>query len=375
MNEELLYWTSQVNIISDKQIDYEFSGDSGDLMKIRGFATHEGVNANGTRFRREILQKTYNSLLNKPLRILTDFFNMPTGHGFDRKTKKFSKNIINIGHIINVKPVIVGDDEQILAEVKDLNSSDLPEGNYRILFDAVIYKQYYDDIAEVLTNLHNNNDLKFSIEANMNYELSESGVKDATDLKFIGLSIVRSPAFEKAFSILVAEEEDKRKELDNLEFEQMYNELKEQHDVIVAEKATLEADKVAIEATLAEKITEIAELSEKITGLENDLISKNTEIVTMSEEVSNLQEYKEKFEQSEKEQVGKDRLAKLTELGEVELTVAELAVMSELDYSNAQVEMARALIEKTKTLGSAMFDTNMKNNNAGKLLRKALFGE
>lgn len=366
VNKELLHWNSNVNIVEAFEIDYEFSGKTADdLMYVRGFATHEGINANGTKFRREILQKTYKSLLNKPLRILADMYNKPTGHGFNRKTNRFSKEVINIGHIIKVTPVIVGDDEQILAEVTSINS-DLPQGNYRLMFDAVLYKEYYNEIAEVLINLHNSGELKFSIEANVSYELSEDGVKDCNDIRFVGLSIVRNPAFEKAFSILVAEEE--RKELDNLEFEQMYNEMKEKYDVVVAEKDTLIGEKAVLENTNKE-------LSEKNQSLEADVIAKNTEIADFAVEMAELKTYKEKFEASEKEKLGNERLAKIKELGETELTATDLAEMNELDFSNTQVEMAKKFIDGASNLASMNFDTKLKKKNASDVLRNALFGE
>lgn len=363
MNKELYRWENEVDIINLEKVDCEFSGkDSDDLMYVRGFATHEGVNANGTKFRREILQKTYNSLIDKPLRILTDFYNNPTGHGFNKKTKTFSKNIINIGHIIKVTPVIVGADEQILCEVNSL-TDELPEGNYRLLFDAVLYKEYYNEIAEVLVDLHNSKQLKFSIESNISYELSENNIKDCTDIKFIGLSIVKNPAFEKAFSILVAEEE--RKELDDLDYEKLYNEIKEQFDVLVAEKETLIAEKITLE-TASQELVVVKE------NLEAEMVIKNTQITDLSVEVAELNTFKTKFETSEKEKVGNERLATLKELGETELTSQELSEMDELAFSNTQVEMAKKLLENVGKLNSVNFQTKLNRKNSSETLREAL---
>lgn len=366
MNKELYRWDSSVDIIDVENLEYEFAGKyDNDLMYVRGFATHEGVNSNGTRFRREILQKTYKSLVNKPLRILTDFFNKPTGHGFDVRTKKFNKGVLNIGHIIGVKPVIVGANEQILAEIDSLEQDNLPEGNYRIMFDAVLYKDYYNEIAETLINLHDSKELKFSIEASISYEVAEGGVKDCSDIRFVGLSIVKNPAFEKAFSILVAEET--RKELDNLEFEKLYNEMKEKYDAEVAEKVTLVAEKEALEV-------KITELSEKLTNTEAEVIAKNEEITNITVEVSELKDYKEKFEISEKEKMGNERLAKIKEFGETELTSNELAEMSDLEFSNAQVELAKKMIESSTKLNSANFETKLNRKSASDVLRNTLFG-
>ena len=58
------------------------SVSSADLMYVRAFATHEGVNANKIRFRREVLLKSYKTLINKPVVLVADRNNLPTGHGY-----------------------------------------------------------------------------------------------------------------------------------------------------------------------------------------------------------------------------------------------------------------------------------------------------
>lgn len=373
MSKEKYRWDLDVNIVSLSKNDIEFSDiNDGDLMRLVGFATHEGINSNGTKFRREILQKDFSSLLNKPLRILTDYFNRPTGHGFNRNTKKFSKDILNIGHITKVVPVLVDENDQILCEVNNLEE-DLPDGNYRLLFEAVLYKEYYNEISEVLVNLHESKQLKFSIEANINYELAENDIKDCTSIKFTGLSIVKNPAFEKAFSILVAEEE--RKELNNLDYEKLYNEMKIEYEGLLAEKEILISEK---EALISEKETlgqSIKEISEKNETLEAEIIVKNTEISGYAVEIAELNSFKEKFETSEKEKMGEDRLVQIKELCETELTSKELAEMTDLEFSNVQVECAKKLIETAQKLSSVNFSTKLNKENASDTLRKILLGE
>ncbi len=372
MNKELYRWDSDVNIINIKNFEFELSGtEDKDLMHIFGFATHEGVNENGVKFRREVLQANYKTLIDKPLRILADFFNRPTGHGFDRKTQKFNKDIINIGHIVEVKPVIVGDDEQILCGVENLND-ELPDGNYRLMFEAVLYKEYYNDIANVLMNLHDSKQLNFSIESNITYELSEDNIKDCTSIKFIGLSTVKNPEFEKAFSILVAEEE--RKELDDLDYEKLYNEIKELNDILVSEKEKFISDYEAMSSEKEILENSVKELSASKETLETEIITKNKEISGLAIEVSELNTFKEKFEVSEKEKVGEERLAQIKELGETELSSKEFAEMSDLDFSKVQVECAKNLIESARQLNSVNFDTKLNKNTAGKTLRQALLG-
>ena len=51
-----------------------------DLMKIRCFGTHEGVNENGTDFPRDMLLECYPTFIDKPLILVQDSFGLPTGH-------------------------------------------------------------------------------------------------------------------------------------------------------------------------------------------------------------------------------------------------------------------------------------------------------
>jgi secreted Zn-dependent insulinase-like peptidase len=72
--------------------------------------------------------------------------------------------------------------------------------------------------------------------------------------------------------------------------------------------------------------------------------------------------------------MGNERLAKIKEFGETELTSSELAEMSDLDFSNAQVELAKKMLESSTKLNSANFETKLNRKSASDVLKNALFG-
>lgn len=345
----VIFW--DLDIISDNTSlgDIEMSSETdNDLMRIWAFATHEGVNYNNFKFRREVLNRHYPTLIDKPLRVKLDFLGNPTGHGFDRKTKRFSKDVINVGHIVRAMPVIVTED----GEIKQITDSEpVPDGEYRILIEAVMYKAYYPELASVLINLHENGKLKFSIEASVDYDVLPDGVRDCTYVSFKGLAIVQNPAFQNSIGVMIAAEE---KEEEDLDYETLYNAEKETNEALASENASLIAEKEQLE-------TSVTELTASVAAKNTELAELNAKLADLTTEVASLSEYKQKFEAAEKERLGNERLEYVKKFGDCELCAEELAEMSEIDFSKTVLEIAEKAVSATIT-GRANFSTGKKNS-------------
>lgn len=334
-----------------------------DLMKIKCFATHEGVNENGTSFTREMLLECYHTFIDKPLILVSDIFGKPTGHGFDYSTGKFDTDKRKqVGHISNAYPCIVKDNGEIV-EVSGVDIEDFPEGEFRIICDLIFYKFYLSEIAEIIYNLHTNGMLKFSMEGLTSGDIDENGIKHCTSIQFTGLAIVKYPAFKNSFSLEVAEKKEKGGT--QLEFEKLYNELKVTHDALIATNAVTVAELLEVKAELVIANTEL-EAKEAIVA------EKDVELATVVAEVENLKPFKEKVESEKKAELGKKRFERLSKLGAVDKTAEELSTMDQETYS-ALLEDALDKATTTKKTGSKTETAETKdtilglivNDNAG----------
>ena len=312
-------------------VNFEFETENAsvqdfDLMKIRCYGTHEGINANGVDFNRQILSHSYESFIDKPVIISADKSQMPTGHAYDYKKKKYLSNKrTQIGHIIHAYPVIVKADGTVERVWNDDDVERL-DGEYRIVCELVVYKHYFKDIADNLALLHLNHDLKFSMESIVDYVVGEDGIKRCTSIHFTGLAVVQNPAFERAISLMVAEEEE-----ETMDFEQMYNDLKSEHDEIVAQKAVLDAEKETWASEKSTLETELNASKEEAIGLKAELAEANATI-------EELNTYKEKVESAEKMAVGQERFDKLSKYCEPTKTVEELAELSKNEFVDILAE-------------------------------------
>ena len=298
-----------------------------DLMRIKCFGCHEGINENGTEFTRDALKNSYKTFIDKPIVISTDTKNMPTGHAYDRKKKKFIEEKRKyIGHIIDAYPCIVTKDNNIVLITDDEDIS--IDGEYRIICEFVVYKRYMSDIADILTFLHNNDNLNFSMESIVDYYLSEDGVKHCTKIQFTALTIVKNPAFKNSISLEISEREENL-----MDFEKMYEEASARIETLIQEKTKFENDYETVVREREVKETEITTLKEELASVKADLAEANATI-------ENLTPYKEKCETAEKLQVGAQRLEKLQKYGEVDKTAEELAEISKEEYADMLLEMA-----------------------------------
>lgn len=179
--------------VSEKQIEVASAYDP-DLLRIKCFGAHEGLNENGLLVLRQVLKDNYRSLIDKPVVVVLDKNNKPTGHGYDFKRKKFIEAKRKyVGHVVNAYPCIVCEDGTI-SDVSYMDEVDYPKGEFRILCELVIYKRYLSELSDILTDLHIDGNLKFSIEAIADEQITSEGIRNCTKIQFTGLAIVKNPA-------------------------------------------------------------------------------------------------------------------------------------------------------------------------------------
>ena len=329
---------ANINLIeANKTIEFS-SVDDTDLLIVTCFATHEGVNANGTEFTRQVLADCYKSFVDKPLVLVPNVFGEPTGHGFDFINRKFNiKDRKIVGHIqssdLCIYNELKGGSVELLGENDNLEEFINRFGEMRVVCKIVVYKHYLTEVTQMITRLHNEGKLKFSMEGLIDSFTSEDGVKHCTDIQFTGLAIVENPAFKNSYSLDVAEEEEKGEKMD---YEKMYNELKAKYDALVKEKSGSPKKEEKPEGGYSEdkkKKTGCAEVDvEKYESLVN-------KVADLTNEVASLKPYKEAAEKAEALKVGKKRLDTLTKFGYEEKSAEELAEINYEEYAS--------LLEKT----------------------------
>lgn len=291
-----------------------------DLMRLKVYSCHEGINENNVEFTRGALIAGYRTFIDKPLVISPDRNGMPRGHGYDFKKKKFiDKERLFIGHIVNAYPCIVGVNGDI-TDVTYIEQENFPVGELRIICEMVVYKQYVASFAETIANLHFSENLKFSMESYCDQYTTEDGVQHCTSIHFTGLAIVNSPAFKNSFSLEIAEKEE-----DLMDFEKLYNDEHEKVETLIAEKTTLENEKATL---VSDKET----LANELVGEKEKVIEANAALVDANAEIENLKTYKEKVETAEKLVVGKERLEKLSKYGKTEKTEEQLAEVTKEEF-------------------------------------------
>lgn len=292
------------------------SVEDQDLLRIRCFSVHEGLNENGTAIFRQVLLDSYKSFIDKPVVIVTDKNDKPTGHGYDFKNKRFLESRRRyVGHITNAFPCIVCEDGSI-QDVTTMAAQDYPAGEFRIVCDLVIYKKYLGELAETLTDLHIDGKLKFSMEGLMDASVSPDGIKYCTKMHFTALAIVQFPAWKNCYSVEIAEKGDR-----SMDFEQLYKDEQEKNSVLVAEKAAV--------------VTERDALSEEVTQLKEELAEAKGVIADKEAEIQSLTVYKDQVETAEKESLGKERKERLEKYGETKYSTVELAEMTKEEFVEA----------------------------------------
>lgn len=292
-----------------------------DIMAIRAVAIYEGVNLNNSLFEREELQKSVNTLIGKPFRILFDGVN-PTGHGYNMYTGKFDPLVTNIGYI-----------DYAYGAVNE------ETGLYEIIVEIGMWQRYYPEIANRMRQLHRERNLKFSVEVDRDFEITPEGYRRCYNLTFRGLTVVQNPSFENAKSLLVAEilNEGGKQRMD--EIMKLIEEVKGTISTEVAEQFSshLGVLNSRIETLESELLSE----KEQTISLKGELAKKDSEIEVLEQE---LKAFREEKERAEKEALGKERFEKLSKFGEVDKTVDELAEMSKEQF----VDLMAVMVENYK---------------------------
>lgn len=160
--------------------------DERDVLLLQGVAFHDGVNKNNAIILKDDAKKDIHTIVGKPLRVLWE--GKPTGHGYNPIDGTFDGNVKNIGYIHNA-----------YIEDKDGNA-------YDAVVEGVVWKKYYPEIANAMVQLHEENKLNFSIEAEREVQVLENGERRCYNNDFLGLSMVEHPAWDRTKSVMVAEE-------------------------------------------------------------------------------------------------------------------------------------------------------------------------
>ena len=298
-----------------------------DIMFIKAVAIEEGLNLNNALFERTELHKSLSSFTGKPLRILLKE-GKPSGHGFNPMTGKFDKEVEQIGYIYNVSAEVVSPSGEV-ADVtyEDFHDLDKYDGKYRVVVYIAMWQGIYPEVASMLRQLHSDGALAFSIEATREYELLDGGVRRCFDILFNALAVVKTPAFESARSIMVAELLNTQEQggTNSMEFEKLYKDE-------VAKTASLETEIASVQSQLTDLTAELAELK-------GTVAEKDAEIASV---VSERDGFKAVVETAEKEKVGAERFAKLSKYGEVPKSKEELAEMTKEDFVESLIEAVEA---------------------------------
>lgn len=278
-----------------------------DIMAIEALVVYEGINDNGALIERDDLERAYSTLDGKPLWIRF-VNNDPTGHGFNPETGKFDDLRRAIGFIH-----------------WSWGSFNEETQRFEVKVDICVWQKYYPEICNRLRQLHGTGDLKFSYEAERDYEITPEGYRRCFNINFTGMAVVKSPALEETKSLMVAEllKEDIR--MDEL-------------------KKLIEGLKGTVSTEIAEQFnSHLGTLNKKVNDLEktvSDLRVENAEkdgvIKTITVERDT---YKSKVETAEKEKTGEERFTKLSKYGEPCKTKEELAEMEKMAFVD--------LLEKT----------------------------
>lgn len=290
--------------------------DDRDIMAIRAVAFHSGVNNNTAVIEKDDAVRAIRTLIGKPLRILFDGEN-PTGHGYDRKARKFSNLVVNIGFIH-------------WAYIDSEPDSD----EYKAIVEIGVWKKYYPEIASRMRELHHEGKLFFSIEAEREFEITPEGYRRCYNILFNGLAVVQNPAWRESRSLMVAEilKEGGQQNMD--EILKLLEGLKDSLNIEVAEQ---------FKTHLGSLNDTIVDLKNKLEVAENELATAKEELATANGTIKDLEadrdKYKDIVETAERERLGKKRLEKLSKYGKVEQTTEELAELDKETFLTLLEEM------------------------------------
>lgn len=283
--------------------------EQDDFLLMEGVAFHDGVNKNGAYIELADAKKDIGTFCHKPIRLLWDGYN-PTGHGYNSNTNTFSDKVNNIGYIFDA----------FVNEEKN--------ESYKAIVRAVVWKKYYPEISERLVQLHKEGNLKFSIEADRDFEEKENQTRRCYNLNFRGLSIVKNPAWDRTNSLLVAEDENVTNDEENTTGgSDIENKTAEQESNVT----TTVKDKNVVNKTTEPNMTNDKNVSYEQSIL--DLKEQNLLLKKQIDELTNTTvTYQTIVEQYQAEKVGSERLERVSRFIENPKTVEELGKMTSEEF-------------------------------------------
>lgn len=308
--------------------------DDRDIMAIRAIAFHSGVNGNDAIILKADAERSVQSLIGKPLRILFDN-NNPTGHGYNRITGAYSKLVTNIGFI----------SWSYMSYEED--SEDTNE--YKVIVEIGMWKKYYPEIAKRMRELHQSGELYFSIEAEREFEVTPDGLRRCFNIMFRGLAVVQSPAWQESRSLMVAEILKEGGQQNMEEILKLLEGLKDSLNTEVAEQ--FKTNLGVLNDTIVDLKQKLETANTELSTAKEDLITTNCAIKTLE---GDRDAYKSKVETAEKETLGTERLEKLSKYGKVENSVNELAELDKEAFLNLLEKMVddyKPEIAETKPIG------------------------
>lgn len=335
-----------------------------DVMAIRGVACYEGVNKNNSLFERADLYKAEQTLSSKPIKIrFVD--NNPTGHGLNLKTGAFDKLVQRVGFINYVWGNLNTDNLED-DEVRENWDKDFAErkGTYEIMFEGVVWQKDFPNISKRIRELHNEGNLNFSIEAEVDYLITAEGYKKCFNIHFTGIAIVDNPAFPEAKSLMVAEILNKG---DKVEMDEL--------------KKLLESVNSTIGTEIAEQFKKhLGVLNENIEALKNENAGLKVEVAEKKGELSNIcaelesvksvvNEYKTKEEFAQKQIIGTERYEKLKKYGEVASTIDEIAELSNEKFADLLCEMVDKYVPSDKKIAVPFVKAKDETSSKEKLIK------
>jgi hypothetical protein len=347
MEKDFLFVQGKIlNKRPERLKDIEIAGlNDPDIMFIEAFAVGEGVNANNALFMKDDLEKAERTFVGKPVKIRF-INNDPTGHGYDKTTGTFDEIVKAVGYIYDAWGSYYDNEGNWLSKEEG--------GTYKVKVYMAIWQRYYPEIALRLRQLHDTGDLKFSIEAEREFEITPEGYRKCFNIIFNGLAIVKNPAFENARSLMVAEilKEGGNRDMDEKALKELMKKMMKNMNMDMSETASIEEMATAIEAKFGDLGQNITTLTSEKETAETALTTVKEELVTvkgeLAEKSAKLDTLTQEKEVAEKTKLGEMRHSKLAKYGEVVKSKEELSEMS----GEAFVALLEEAVDNYKPTGT-----------------------
>ncbi|MCK9191174.1 MAG: hypothetical protein M0P10_06500 [Sphaerochaetaceae bacterium] len=316
---------------NNKKLEFS-SVEDADLMRIKCFATHEGVNLNNTEFTREVLLEAYPSFIDKPLFIVPNDAGEPTGHGFDFVKKEFDTDKRKVvGHIADAFPCMVNNGNTTMCSGMQDDEIMNAQGEMRIVCTCIVYKNYLAEVADMLERFHTEGNLNFSMEGIVDCCTDADGVRHCSNIQFTGLTIVKNPAFQHSKSVAVAEKKDEGG--NDKDMDEKLKALQAKYDALLAKYNALKNEKGGAKEKPEAKPAPVDKKKKACAEVNIDKFTEVLEeLASLKVEVAELKPYKEKVDSDKANALGEKRHKRLQSLGYTEKSVEELAKMSQEEY-------------------------------------------